>query len=69
MITRGNQRGGGLQLAAHLQNGFTNESVEIADLRGAVAPGLAGAFAEWFAQSKITKSKKYLYSKLQRRFG
>jgi len=62
MITKGNQRGGGLQLAAHLQNGFTNESVEIADLRGAVAPGLAGAFAEWYAQSKATKAEKYLYS-------
>ena len=62
MIPKGNQRGGGQQLAAHLQNSFDNDSVEIADLRGAVAPDLAGAFAEWFAESKATKCTKYLYS-------
>jgi hypothetical protein len=62
MIVKGNQRGGGLQMAAHLQNTFDNESVEIAELRGAVAPGLAGAFAEWHAQAKATNCKKYLYS-------
>ena len=47
MILKGNQRGGGQQLAAHLMNSFDNERVEIADMRGAVAQDLSGAFAEW----------------------
>jgi Relaxase/Mobilisation nuclease domain len=62
MIAKGNQRGGGQQLAAHLLNAYDNESIELADLRGAVAPDIAGAFAEWFVQSKATKAEKYLYS-------
>jgi hypothetical protein len=62
MIPKGNQRGGGRQLATHLMNQFDNDNVEIADLRGAVAQDLHGAFHEWFAQSKATKCTKYLYS-------
>lgn len=62
MIPKGNQRGGGRQLATHLMNAFDNERVEIADLRGAVAQDLHGAFQEWFAQSKATRCHKYLYS-------
>jgi hypothetical protein len=62
MIPKGNQRGGGRQLATHLMNSFDNDRVEIADLRGAVAQDLHGAFQEWFAQSKATKCRKYLYS-------
>ena len=62
MIPKGNQRGGGQQLAAHLQNSYDNDRVEVADLRGAVAPDLSGAFSEWHAQAKSTKCKKYLYS-------
>lgn len=62
MIPKGNQRGGGQQLATHLLNSFDNEKIEIAELRGAVAPDLHGAFAEWRAQSTATKAKKYLYS-------
>jgi hypothetical protein len=62
MIPKGNQRGGGRQLATHLMNSFDNERVEIADLRGAVAQDLHGAFQEWFAQSKATRCQKYLYS-------
>jgi hypothetical protein len=62
MIPKGNQRGGGQQLAAHLQNTYDNDRVDIADLRGAVAPDLAGAFSEWNAQAKATNCKKYLYS-------
>jgi Relaxase/Mobilisation nuclease domain len=49
-------------MAAHLSNTFDNDRVEVADLRGAVAPDLAGAFSEWHAQAKGTKAKKYLYS-------
>ena len=62
MIPKGNQRGGGRQLATHLLNQFDNGRVEVADLRGAVAQDLHGAFHEWFAQSKATKCRKYLYS-------
>ena len=49
MILKGNQRGGGQQMAAHLLNSYDNERVEIADVRGAVAQDLSGAFAEWAA--------------------
>ena len=63
MILKGNQRGGGQRLAAHLMNSFDNEHVEIADVRGAVAQDLSGAFAEWQAQGRATKiEKKYYYS-------
>jgi hypothetical protein len=62
MITKGNQRGGGRQLATHLLNAHDNERVEVAEIRGAVAQDLHGAFAEWYAQSKATRAEKYLYS-------
>jgi hypothetical protein len=62
VIPKGNQRGGGQQLATHLLNAFDNERIELADMRGAVAPDLHGAFAEWQAQSKPTQCRKYLYS-------
>jgi len=62
MILKGNQRAGGQQLAAHLMNSFDNERVEVADVRGAVARDLPGAFAEWAAQARGTKCKKNLYS-------
>ena len=48
MIPKASQRrGAGRTLATLLQNAFDNEYVEIADLRGAVARDLHGAFAEW----------------------
>ena len=62
MIPKGNQRGGGRQLATHLLNQFDNDHVEVLDLRGAVAQDLHGALHEWYAQSKATKCRKYLYS-------
>jgi hypothetical protein len=62
MILKGNQRGGGSQLAIHLMNSFDNEVVEVADVRGSVAQDLSGAFAEWAAESRGTKCKKYIYS-------
>src|ERR1700686_657192 len=62
MILKGNQRGGGQQLAAHLLNSFDNERVEIADVRGAVAQDISGAFREWFAHSRPTRGQKFLYS-------
>lgn len=62
MIAKGNQRGGGQNLASHLLNELDNERVEVMDVRGAVARDLHGAFAEWYAVSKLTKCRKYLYS-------
>ncbi|MGA2607203.1 MAG: relaxase/mobilization nuclease domain-containing protein [Terriglobia bacterium] len=62
MIPKGNQRGGGRQLATHLLNQFDNKNVEVLDLRGSVAQDLHGAFHEWYAQSRATKCRKYLYS-------
>jgi hypothetical protein len=63
LILKGNQRGGGQQLAAHLMNSFDNERVEVADMRGAIADDLSGAFAEWAAQASATKiQKKFFYS-------
>lgn len=62
MIPKGNQRAGGRQLATHLLNEFDNDSVEVAEVRGAVATDLHGAFAEWEAISLGTKCRKYLYS-------
>jgi hypothetical protein len=62
MILKGNQRGGGQQLAVHLLNSFDNDRVEVAEVRGAVAQDLSGAFAEWAAEARGTKCKKFLYS-------
>jgi len=62
MILKGNQRGGGQNLATHLLNEYTNDRVEVLDTRGSVAQDLHGAFAEWHAQSKATQGKKYLFS-------
>jgi hypothetical protein len=62
MIPKGNQRGGGQQLATHLLNQFDNDNVEVPHLRGAVAQDLRCALHEWYAQSKATKCVKYLYS-------
>ena len=33
MIPKGNQRGGGQQLATHLLNAYDNDSAEVADVR------------------------------------
>jgi hypothetical protein len=62
MILKGNQRAGGQQLAAHLMNSFDNERVEVAEVRGAVAQDLSGAFAEWAAEARATRCEKYIYS-------
>jgi len=62
MIPKGNQRAGGQQLATHLLNSYDNDSVEVVDVRGAIAQDLHGAFAEWYAEAKATKCVQYLYS-------
>ena len=63
MIPKASQRGEGQDLATHLQNAYDNEYVEIADLRGAVARDLHGAFAEWeVCAHAMTGCRNYLYS-------
>jgi hypothetical protein len=63
MIPFASQRAGGQDLATHLVNEHHNEYMEVADMRGAVAQDLHGAFAEWEAQAgALTKCKNYLYS-------
>ena len=63
MIPKASQRGLGQDLATHLQNAYDNEYVEIADLRGAVARDLHGAFAEWeVCAHAMTGCRNYLYS-------
>lgn len=62
MIPKGNQRSGGQQLATHLLNALDNERVEVAEVRGAIAQDLHGAFKEWQAIAKGTLCQKYLYS-------
>lgn len=63
MIPKASQRGGGKDLATHLLNEFDNEYVEVAEVSGAIAPDLHGAFAEWEAiATGLTKCRNYLYS-------
>lgn len=63
MIPFASQRRRGQDLAAHLQNEHDNEVVEVAELRGAIADDLHGAFAEWRAQAHaLTRCQNYLYS-------
>lgn len=62
MILKGSQRGHGDDLATHLMNALDNERVEIAEIYGAVADDLHGAFAEFAAVASGTRATKYLYS-------
>lgn len=63
MIPFASQRASGQELATHLLNMHENERIEVADVRGAIARDLHGAFAEWAAVAKaVTRCRKYLYS-------
>lgn len=63
MIPFASQRGGGQDLATHLQNAYDNEITEVAQIRGAVADDLHGAFKEWEVQAEtLTRCQKFLYS-------
>lgn len=62
MILNGNQRAGGLKLAAHLTNTKDNDHVEIHELRGFSADDLRGAFQEVEAIAKGTKCQQFLFS-------
>ena len=62
MILKGNARGGGRQMAAHLLNGIQNEHVTIHQVRGFLASSVRGALEEAYALSRGTLCKQYLYS-------
>ena len=62
MILKGNQRGGGRQLALHLLNTADNEHVRVHELRGFVADDLQSAFHEAYAVSRGTRAKQFLFS-------
>lgn len=63
MIPFGSQRALGQDLATHLLNAHDNERLEVAQVRGAVARDLHGAFAEWEAVAHgLTRCRNYLYS-------
>jgi len=63
MIPFASQRALGQDLATHLLNAHDNELVELAQVNGAIAPDLHGAFAEWEAQAHaLTRCQNYLYS-------
>ena len=62
MILKGNQRGGGRQMAAHLLNGMQNEHVTVHQLRGFLAATVRGALEEAYALAQGTQCQKYLYS-------
>lgn len=62
MILKGNQRGGGKQLAAHLMKVEDNEHVEIHELRGFLSDDLHSALHEAYAVSRGTRATQFLFS-------
>lgn len=61
MILKGSQRGGAIQLAAHLLK-TENEHVEIHEMREFISDDLHGAFNETHAIAKGTKCQQFLFS-------
>ena len=62
MILKGNQRGGGKQLAAHLMKIEDNEHVHIHELRGFMSDNLHSALHEAYAVSRGTRATQFLFS-------
>lgn len=62
MILKGNQRGSGQNLAAHLLKMEDNEHVSLHELRGFASDNLHGAFKEIEAVSLGTRCRNYLFS-------
>lgn len=62
MILKGNQRGGGRQMAIHLLNGEQNEHVNVYEVRGFMADDVLGALNEAYALSKGTQCRQFMYS-------
>lgn len=61
MILKASQRGGGMQLGAHLLKA-ENEQVEVHEVRGFIANDLKGAMKEAQAVAMGTRCKQYLFS-------
>ena len=57
MLTKGNQRGGGRNLARHLTNARDNDHVEIHDIRGVASEDVLGAFLEIEACAAAARSR------------
>tara|TARA_R110001599_G_scaffold353714_1_gene595788 strand:+ start:45059 stop:46387 length:1329 start_codon:yes stop_codon:yes gene_type:complete len=62
MILKGNQRGGGRQMALHLLNAEANEHVNVHEVRGFMAGDVLGALNEAHALSKGTQCRQFMYS-------
>lgn len=62
MILKGNQRGGGGKMAAHLSNTLENDHVELHEIRGLASQDMAGAFQEIEAVSRGTKCQQPFFS-------
>lgn len=62
MIIKGNQRGGGSALAAHLTNARDNDHVELHELSGFMSDDLPGAFGEIEAAATATKCQQPFFS-------
>lgn len=62
MILKGSQRGGGMQLAAHLTRLDENDHVEVHNVRGFVSSDLTSALMEAYAVSRGTKCRQFLFS-------
>jgi hypothetical protein len=62
VIIKGNQRGGGQALAAHLMNARDNDHVELHEIRGFASTDLAGAFHEVETSAIGTKCQQPFFS-------
>jgi hypothetical protein len=62
VILKGNQRGGGKALAAHLTDARDNDHVELHELRGFASTDLPGAFLEIEAAAKGPKCSQPFFS-------
>lgn len=62
MITKGSQRGGAIQLAAHLLNERENDHVEILSMQGFTSNNLPDALMELQAISRATKCQQFMFS-------
>jgi hypothetical protein len=62
VIIKGNQRGGGQALAAHLMNARDNDHVELHEVRGFLSNDLSGAFLEIEAAAGATKCQQPFFS-------
>jgi hypothetical protein len=62
VIIKGNQRGGGQLLAAHLMNARDNDHVELHEVRGFLSNDLAGAYREVEAAAEGTRCQQPFFA-------